>query len=85
MVKILTNETPTEQLQRDFTTELKDQMKAAALKMGCPVEQLAYRVGNDGVVEICRMNETEAEELHRQELLTKKTIAIRKGRGHFYG
>ena len=84
MVKIVTNETPVEQLQRDFTTELKEMMESAALKLGCPVEHLKYRIGNDGIIEISMMDSQEAEDLRREEVLRAKQRSIRKTRGQFY-
>ena len=85
MVKILRpNETPQQELQRDFTEELKSQMKKAAKKLRCPVEQLKYRVGNDGVVEISMMSVHEMEDRIREEIVNKKVIAIKKARGRFY-
>jgi len=81
MVKILTKETPQEQLQKDFTEELKDMMKKAAKRLGCPVEMLKYRVSNAGVVEIERMDSQEAEDLQREEKLRKMQRDIRKFRG----
>jgi hypothetical protein len=83
MVKILTNETPVEQLQRDFTEELKDMMKQAAKRLGCPVEHLKYRVDNVGVVEIEQMDSQEAEDMRREEIVRAKQVAILKERGRF--
>ena len=85
MVKILRpNETPQEELQRDFTEELRTMMKKAAKQMGCPVEMLKYRVTNAGFVEISRMDSQEAEDLRREEKLRKMQRDIRKPRGQYY-
>ena len=82
MVKI--NETPAEQLQHDFTEELKDQMKEAALKFGCSVEELKYRVFNNGAVEIARMDAQEIQDRAKQEAQTARVRTVRKNRGVFY-
>lgn len=82
MVRI--NETPVEQLQRDFTEELKAQMKEAALKFGCPVEELKYRIINVGAVEIARMDDQEIQERAKQETQDARVRIVRKNRGVFY-
>ena len=82
--QLITNETPVEKLQRDFRKELTDQMKDAAHKLGCPVEQMKCRVGNDGVVEIAHMTEQETEDMHREESLKTQIRAIKKARERFY-
>jgi len=81
----LPGKTKTEQLQHDFTTELTEQMKKAALKFGVPAERLKYRVGNDGVVEIAVMSESEMYDRMQEEALQKRIISIKKARNRLYG
>ena len=85
MVRILTQETPVEELQRTFTEELTEKMKEAAMRLGCPVEELKYRVGSNGVVEIARMTQAEMAERMRQDIIDGQVRKIRKDRGVFYG
>lgn len=85
MVRILTNETPVEELKRKFSDEVRDMMKAAALELNCNVEELKYRVNNAGIVEIELMTPDELIELTGQETRQKKQIAIKKSRGVFDG
>ena len=72
-----------EDLAEEFRKELKTMMKAAALKMGCSVEMLKYRVDNTGVVEIEKMepDEAKAMEIARKQAKLKKHILERKGLG----
>ena len=78
-------ETEAEQIQRHFTTELREQMKKAALKLGVPVEMLKYRVDNMGIVEISVMDTEEAEDRQRQDILDSHIREIKKSKGLFYG
>jgi hypothetical protein len=81
MVRILTNETPTEELQRKFTEELEGMLKKAAVKFKCNVEELKYRTNNAGVVEIERMNAQEMIDMVAFEAEQKMVITIKKSRG----
>ena len=83
MVRIITNETPIEELKRKFSEEVRDMMKATALELGCNVEELKYRVNNAGVVEIQMMDAEEMIELTAQEAVQKRGIDIKKSRGVF--
>jgi len=85
MVRIITPETPVEELQRAFTEELKGKMKEAAMRLGCPAEELKYRVDNNGVVEIARMDAAEMAERMRQDIIEGQIRRIKKDRGVFYG
>lgn len=88
MVAIVTKAPPRiftgepEDLAEEFRKELKTMMKAAALKMGCSVEMLKYRVDNFGVVEIEKMDEDEAKamEIERKQAKWRKQILERKRR-----
>ena len=78
------NETPVQEIQRNFTDELRSKMKEAALKLGVPVEMLKYRVMNNGMVEIEVMDVQEAEDRHREEMVAKRVREIKKARNRFY-
>ncbi len=79
------NETPVEQIQRNFATELTDMMKKAAVRLKVPVEMLKYRVDSAGVVEISVMGTEEAEDRQRKDILDKHIREIKKAKGLFYG
>lgn len=81
MVRILTNETPVEELQRKFTEEVKSMMKKAAIKLGCNVEELKYRVMSNGLVEIERMDAQEMIDMSAQDTVNKQVRDIKKSRG----
>jgi hypothetical protein len=83
MVRIITNETPVEELKRRFHEELTGQMKDAALKLNCPVEELKYRVNNAGIVQIERMDANEMVEMQAKDVQDSKIRAIKKSRGVF--
>lgn len=85
MVRILTNETPTEELKRRFSDEVRGMMKKAALRLGCDVEELKYRVNNAGVVEIQRMDPGEFISLAAKEVRQKRVSKIHKLRGGLDG
>lgn len=70
-----------EDLAEEFRRELTHMMKAAALRMSCPVELLKYRVDNNGVVEIQKMepDEAKAMELARKQNKLRKQIMKAKG------
>lgn len=82
-VKIYKGETPIEELQQAFRDEMADILKNAALRMGCPVEQLKCRFDNLGRVEVQMMPEEEMNEmeLQRRKQKLKKTILEGKNRG----
>lgn len=73
---MLINKTPAE----DFRIELKTMLKKAALQMGCAVEQLKYRFGNNGVVEIAIMDEGEMSKMEEDRIRKKNVKLIRKMR-----
>ncbi|KKN77221.1 hypothetical protein LCGC14_0361990 [marine sediment metagenome] len=77
--KIFTGEP--EDLAEEFRKELRTMMKAAALKMQCPVEHLKYRVDNTGTVEIQKMepDEMAAMEIQEKQNKLRKQILKRKG------
>ena len=83
MVRIITNETPVEELQRDFTVELTEMMKKAALIMGCDVHELRYRCDNMGVVEINRMTPNQIIEAQAADDMAKRIRDIKSSRGMF--
>ena len=85
MVRIITNETPTEELKRRFADEVRGMMKKAALNLGCDVEELKYRVNNAGVVEIQRMELSELIDLAAKEAIQSRELKIRKRRGGLDG
>ena len=63
-----------EDLAEEFRKELTHMMKAAALKMGCPVELLKYRVDNQGMVEIQKME----QDTKLAELKTHNEMAVKE-------
>ena len=77
---IITPEKPVDQLQRDFTRELKSKMKEAALLLHCSVEELKYRVNNTGIVEIERMDKAEMHQQLEDEAMQARIRDIEKGR-----
>ncbi len=68
MVKIYTGQSPIEELSNKLTEEITAILKDAALKMGCNIEELKYRVDNTGMVEISKMS---LEEM----ILSEKKVA----------
>ncbi len=80
MVRLYRGETPVEELQREFTDELKTMLKEAALKVGCSVEELKYRVSNDGIVEIQRMTLEEMGLAEKKLAAGKRERIIRESR-----
>ena len=83
MVRIITNETPTEEIQRRFFQELQEQGKAAALEMGCSVEELKYRVNNAGIIQWSRMDAQEMIDMAAHDVVNKSAVKIKKDRGVF--
>ena len=79
--RIGTGEAPVQELQRRFSEELQGKMKEAALKIGCNVEELAYRVNNVGIVEIRRMTGDEILDAQAQDAEAKRIRDIKKSRG----
>lgn len=79
--KVFTGETPVEELQRKFRTEVKTMMKKAAVEMGCNVEELKYRVSNAGLVEIEKMDAQEMIDMAAIEANQKRVIDTKKKRG----
>jgi hypothetical protein len=75
--EIFTGKTPAE----EFREELVEQMKAAALELGCDVEELKYRIDNVGIVEIARMEPDEISQMETDRVRKKQMKAIRKMRG----
>lgn len=83
MVRIITNETPTEELHRLLIEERKDLCKKAAKEFGCPVEEIMFNINNAGIYTFRQMTPDEAIRLAAQEQTQKRTIAIKKSRGVF--
>ena len=81
MKRIVTGETPVQELQRKLTEEKKELAKAAALELGCPVEEIKYRINNMGIYEFQRMTPEEMIELTAYEQAQKQKIDIKKRRG----
>ena len=81
MVRIITNETPVQELQRKFTEELTGMMKDAALQLGCDVHELRYRVNNAGIVEINKMTPNEMIEAEAVAAQAKRIRDIKQSRG----
>ena len=81
VANIYTGQTPVQELQGKFTDELRGKMKEAALIFKCNVEELKYRVGNDGVVEISRMTPDEMIEMSAQDDENKRKRSIKIARG----
>ena len=81
MVRIITGETPTEEIQRKFSEELKGMMKDAALKMNCNVNELKYRINNAGIVEIERMDAQDIIDMAAKDAANKRIIKVKKDRG----
>jgi hypothetical protein len=79
--RIITGETPVEELQRKFREEVTTMMKKAAIELGCNVEELKYRVSNVGIVEIERMDAQEMIDMAALEAEQKNVIAVKKQRG----
>ncbi len=80
-VKIYKGETQVEELQQAFRDEMKGILEDAALKMGCPVELLKYRVDNMGKVEVRKMTEDEYIESEKQRKIMLRRKQIRRSRG----
>lgn len=81
MVRIITNETSTQELQRRLIDERRKMAKAAALEFGCSVEEIKYRINNLGIYEFQQMTPDEMVQLTAQEAVQKKVIGIKKLRG----
>jgi hypothetical protein len=64
--RIITGETPVQELQRKFKEEVTTMMKKAAIELNCNVEELKYRVSNIGLVEIERMGAQEMIDMAAQ-------------------
>lgn len=81
MVKIYKGETPIQELQGNLNDELKKMGEAAALEIGCPVENLKWRINNAGVVEWQEMDDNEVIEMKQQEFQANQIRDIKKSRG----
>ena len=79
-VKISTGESSAEEIRQAFREELKGIMKNAALKFGCPVEQLKCRFDNLGCVEVQKMTLAEMAEKQREHERQKRAAVIRRRR-----
>ena len=79
--KIYTGETPVQELQRNFSEELREMGKKAAIEFGCSLEEVKYRFTNDGVVEFEKMSHQEVTEMAARESQQKKVVQIKKDRG----
>ncbi len=80
-VKIYRGQTQVEELQEAFRDEMRDMMKDAALKMGCSVELLMYRVDNMGKVEVRKMTEEQYIESEKQRKIFLRKKEIRRIKG----
>lgn len=80
-VEIFRGETPQEELQKAFQDEMRDILKDAALKMGCPAEMLKYRVDNMGKVEVQKMTFEEYAESEEQRKIMLRRKEIRRIKG----
>ncbi len=80
-VKIYRGQTQVEELQEAFRDEMRDIMKDAALKMGCSVELLMYRVDNMGKVEVRKMTEEQYIESEKQRKIFLRKKEIRRIKG----
>lgn len=80
-IKIYKGQTPDEEIQQAFKDEMIGIMKDAALKMGCDVNWLKYRVDNLGRVEVAKMTEEEMVKSETERLRVKRLKAIRKIKG----
>lgn len=79
--KIYTGETPVQELQAKFTDEARMMGKKAAIKLGCNVEQLKWRVANNGLVEFEVMTGDEMIQMQAHESQAKQVRDIKKARG----
>jgi hypothetical protein len=79
--RIITGESPVEELQRRFSDELREMGKKAALELGCNVEELKYQFNNAGIVEFQKMTPQEMIDLGARDAHQKKVIAIKEARG----
>ena len=79
--KIYTGETPVQELQAKFTDEVREMGKKAALELGCNVEQLKWRVANNGLVEFEIMDGEELIQMQAQESEAKQRRDIKKSKG----
>lgn len=80
-VKIYKGQTPVEELQQVFQDELKGIMEDAAIKMGCTLEKLKYRIDNMGHIEVQKMTPQEimADQNQREVNSRKRKILRIKG------
>lgn len=81
MVRIITNETPTEELNRKLAEERVEMSKAAALEFGCNVEEIKFRINSAGIYEFARMTPQEMIDLTALEQSQKREARIRQVRG----
>lgn len=79
--KIYTGETPMQELKGNLGDELQKMGEAAALEIGCPVENLKWRVNNLGVIEWQEMDDDEVVEMKQREFQAKQIRDIKKSRG----
>lgn len=81
MVRVITDETPAEELQRKLIEERRELCKKAAIELKCSVEEIKYRIDNLGIYEFQKMSHQEILELTAQETTQKKVLDIKKSRG----
>ena len=79
--KIIKIISPLGEIQQTFKEEIKVILEAAALKMGCNIEQLKYRFDNLGRVEVQKMTIEEMVE-KRNEDEERKRAAVIRNRGN---
>ncbi len=70
-----------EDLGEELRAEIKGMLKQVAFEHNCSVEELKYRVSNDGMVNIQKMTEQEMIDMEAKRQLDKKIKMIRKMKG----
>ncbi len=81
-VKIYKGESPVEEIHQALKEEMKDIIKDAALRLGCPVEQLKFRFDNLGRIEVMKMEPEEIVEKQKEHEKQKRIAVIRNRRNN---
>ena len=70
-----------EDVAEEFKDEVKGFLEDAAIKLGCNVEELKYRVNNVGIVEVERMDGHEIAQMEADRIHKKNIDIIKKRKG----